>query len=113
MNHKPELLAPAGSFAALEAAIEGGADAVYFGASQFNARMRAGNFDDEEAERAIKLCRAYGVKSYITMNIRIFDRELTDALSLAKEELKKQGFDQVEQISEMILEKGGIKKHHK
>ncbi len=84
MNNKPELLAPAGSFAALEAAIEGGADAVYFGASQFNARMRAGNFDDEEAQRAIKLCRAYGVKSYITMNIRIFDRELTEALELAK-----------------------------
>ncbi len=84
MNTLPELLAPAGSFAALEAAIEGGADAVYFGSSQFNARMRAGNFNDEEAERAIKLCRSYGVKSYITMNIRIFDRELTDALQLAK-----------------------------
>ncbi len=80
----PELLAPAGSFAALEAAIEGGADAVYFGSSRFNARMRAGNFDDEELMRAIRLCRAYGVKSYITMNIRLFDRELTDALQLAK-----------------------------
>ena len=45
----PELLAPAGSFAALEAAIEGGADAVYFGSSKFNARMRAGNFDEEES----------------------------------------------------------------
>lgn len=84
MKTLPELLAPAGSFAALEAAIEGGADAVYFGSSQFNARMRAGNFDDEEIERAIRLCRAYGVKSYITMNIRLFDRELSDALHLAK-----------------------------
>ena len=80
----PELLAPAGNFAALEAAIEGGADAVYFGASQFNARMRAGNFTDEELEAAVKLCRAHGVKSYVTMNIRLFDRELTDALQLAK-----------------------------
>ncbi len=84
MKTLPELLAPAGSFAALEAAIEGGADAVYFGSSRFNARMRAGNFDDEEIERAIRLCRAYGVKSYITMNIRLFDRELTEALQLAK-----------------------------
>ncbi len=81
----PELLAPAGNFAALEAAIEGGADAVYFGASRFNARMRAGNFTDEELSAAIKLCRAYGVKSYVTMNIRVFDRELEDALRLASE----------------------------
>ncbi len=84
MSHLPELLAPAGSFAALEAAIEGGADAVYFGSSKFNARMRAGNFDEEEMAKAIRLCRAYGVKSYITMNIRLFDRELADAVSLAK-----------------------------
>ena len=81
----PELLAPAGNFAALEAAIEGGADAVYFGASQFNARMRAGNFAGEELSAAIKLCRAHGVKSYVTMNIRIYDRELEDALRLASE----------------------------
>ncbi len=79
----PELLAPAGTYKALEAAIEGGADAVYFGASEFNARMRAGNFTDEELESAVRLCRAYGVKSYITMNIRIFDRELEDSLALA------------------------------
>ncbi len=84
MTAIPELLAPAGSFAALEAAIEGGADAVYFGSSKFNARMRADNFDDEEIKRAIDLCRAYGVKSYITMNIRLFDRELSDALELTK-----------------------------
>ncbi len=83
MSHTPELLAPAGSFAALEAAIEGGADAVYLGSSKFNARMRAGNFDGEEMARALRLCHAYGVKSYITMNIRLFDRELTEALRLA------------------------------
>ena len=81
----PELLAPAGNFAALEAAIEGGADAVYFGAAQFNARMRAGNFTGEELGAAIKLCRAYGVKSYVTMNIRIYDREMEEALRLAAE----------------------------
>lgn len=79
----PELLAPAGNFAALEAAIEGGSDAVYFGASRFNARMRAGNFTDEELEAAVKLCRAHGVKSYVTMNIRLYDREIEDALRVA------------------------------
>ncbi|MBQ8474204.1 MAG: U32 family peptidase [Clostridia bacterium] len=84
MKNLPELLAPAGTFSALEAAVEGGADAVYFGASQFNARMRAGNFDDSEVKAAIELCRAHGIKSYITMNIRLFDRELDDALTLAE-----------------------------
>lgn len=81
----PELLAPAGNFAALEAAIEGGADAVYFGASQFNARMRAGNFMEDELIAAIKLCRAHGVKSYVTMNIRVYDREIEDALRLTSD----------------------------
>jgi len=79
---KPELLAPAGSRAALEAAIEGGADAVYLGASQFNARMRAENFDSQSMRDAISLCAAYGVKTYVTLNTRLFDSELSEALSL-------------------------------
>ena len=80
---KPELLAPAGSRAALEAAIEAGADAVYFGADAFNARMRAENFGAGEIGEAVKLARAYGVKTYITLNTRLFDGELQDALRLA------------------------------
>ena len=50
----PELLAPAGSPDALDAAIEARADAVYFGAGEFNARMRAKNFSDDELCRALK-----------------------------------------------------------
>ena len=80
---KPELLCPAGSRAALEAAIEGGADAVYLGASQFNARMRAENFDGASMRDAITLCRAYGTKTYVTLNTRLFDSELYDALKLS------------------------------
>lgn len=80
---KPELLAPAGSRASLEAAIEGGADAVYLGAGQFNARMRAENFEGDGLRDALKLTSAYGVKSYITLNTRLFDSELYDALTLA------------------------------
>ncbi|MBQ4067436.1 MAG: U32 family peptidase [Clostridia bacterium] len=80
---KPELLLPAGSRASLEAAIEGGADAVYLGAGRFNARMRAENFKDDELSAALALSRAYGVKSYITLNTRLFDSELNDALKLA------------------------------
>ena len=77
---KPELLAPAGSAEALDAAIAGGADAVYFGAASFNARMNAQNFDREQIKRAIEKCRNYGVRSNITFNTLIYDRELKSAL---------------------------------
>ncbi|MBQ9098835.1 MAG: U32 family peptidase [Clostridia bacterium] len=72
----PELLAPAGSPAALRAAIAAGADAVYFGGGSFNARMRAKNFTDEDVADAIALCHAYGVKVYMTFNTLVTDREL-------------------------------------
>lgn len=80
----PELLAPAGSQKALEAAIDGGADAVYFGASAFNARIGAENFSDTALADAIELCHAYGVKSYITLNTLAHDRELDDFLKTAE-----------------------------
>ena len=79
----PELLAPAGSFKALEAAIDAGADAVYFGGEAFGARAFAKNFTREEIADAAKLCRAYGVKSYITLNTLIFDREMREVLQYA------------------------------
>lgn len=85
MKHQsPELLAPAGSMAALEAAIDAGADAVYFGANAFNARMRADNFGADEAKQALSLCRAFGVLAYITLNTRLTDRELPEAVALAR-----------------------------
>lgn len=86
---KPELLSPAGSFASLEAAIEGGADAVYLGAHSFNARMRAENFSADDMSAALSLCSSYGVRSYVTLNTRLFDDELGDALRLAAELYEK------------------------
>ncbi len=80
----PELLAPAGSAEALCAAVEAGADAVYFGASGFNARMRAKNFDDSELLSALKTCAEYGVKTYVTVNTRVRDGEIPDVVSLAE-----------------------------
>ena len=71
----PELLAPAGSYDAMLAAVEAGADAVYLGATQFSARAYAQNFSGEEAERAIAYCHAFGVRVYATMNTLLFDRE--------------------------------------
>lgn len=79
---KPLLLAPCGSFEALNAAISAGADEVYFGSHSFNARYGAKNFDNDEMRSALDLCRIHGVKSNITVNTCLTDRELKDALNL-------------------------------
>ncbi len=91
-SKKPELLAPAGSMEALVAAIAGGADAVYFGTSAFNARMNAKNFDRDEIKRAIEKCRNFGVRSNITFNTLVYDREFSPALEEV-EFLYKSGAD--------------------
>lgn len=80
----PELLAPAGSPLALEAAIEGGADAVYVGGLAFNARINAKNFTPEELASSIARAHAYGVKVYIAANTLILDRELDEYLRAAE-----------------------------
>lgn len=72
-----------GSREALEAAIQGGADAVYFGGLGFNARKNARNFGVEEMRDAILLAHTYGVKVYVTQNTLVYDRELDAYLSAA------------------------------
>ncbi len=89
---KPELLSPAGSPAALEAAIMAGADAVYFGGQSFNARKNAENFNDEELLSAVRKCRLYGVKTNIVLNTQLYSAELSGALGLA-EKLLSYGAD--------------------
>ena len=81
----PELLAPAGTPAALQAALEGGADAVYFGGTAFNARLRAENFDEAHMREAVKLCHAFGARAYLTLNTLFTDRELPQMLAAAEE----------------------------
>ena len=80
----PELLAPAGSFEALKAAIAGGADAVYFGGGDFNARINAKNFTNEQIKEAIDLLHSCGRKAYVTLNTLVHDRELEDYLRFAE-----------------------------
>ena len=80
----PELLAPAGDMSALKSAIASGADAVYFGADLFNARIRSNNFNLDEAREAIRLCHAHGVKAFVTINIEIYDKELPQMLEYVK-----------------------------
>ena len=78
--NRPELLAPAGSFEGVRAAVQSGADAVYLGFGTFNARRGAKNFTREEMAEAIRYCRARGVKTNITFNILALDRELDAAM---------------------------------
>src|SRR5947199_2321222 len=76
----PELLAPAGDFEAMRAAVANGADAVYFGLSNFNARHRAANFTIEELPDVMDYLHAHNVRGYVTFNTLIFSDELVEAM---------------------------------
>lgn len=80
---KPLILSPAGSPEALYAALNAGADEIYFGLEAFNARGNAKNFTKDEAREAFRACRASGVKTNITLNTLVTDRELAAAVQLA------------------------------
>lgn len=73
---KPEILAPAGSMAALKAAVYAGADAVYLGGDRFGARAYADNFNDAALVEAIEYCHLYGVKVYLTINTLFRNEEI-------------------------------------
>jgi len=74
-----ELLAPAGSPEALRAAVQGGADAVYLGCGDLNARRGAKNFTPQELPAAVQYCHLRGVRLYLTLNTLPSDRELDSA----------------------------------
>ena len=78
-----ELLSPAGSMESVEAAVQNGADAVYFGYGAFNARRNAKNFTPEQAAQAVSYCHLRGVKVHLTLNTLLTDRELPLAAQLA------------------------------
>jgi putative protease len=82
---KTELLAPAGSFHALTAAVQSGADAVYLGGDLFSARQGAANFTIEEMKRAVDYCHMYGVKVYAAVNTLIKEKELEQLVSYIEE----------------------------
>lgn len=75
---KIELMSPAGSFEALQAALDGGADSVYFGISQLNMRAVSSiNFTLEDLAEIVERCKKYNIKSYLTLNTIIYDHDLT------------------------------------
>jgi putative protease len=75
----PELLAPAGDWDCAKAAVENGADAIYFGLEKFNARMRAHNFTVADLPKLMEFLHRRGVKGYVTFNTLVFENELADA----------------------------------
>ena len=76
---RPLVLAPAGDWECARAAVENGADAIYFGLTRFNARMRAGNFSDEDLPRLMRFLHERGARGYLTFNTLTFADELADA----------------------------------
>ena len=88
-------MAPAGNFECLRAAIQGGADSVYFGVGKLNMRSHsAGNFRPEDLNEVVRICREAGVKSYLTLNIVLYQEDLED-MRLTLGEAKKAGVDAV------------------
>ena len=79
-----ELLAPAGSPEAAQAAMQSGADAIYLGAGNFNARRNAQNFDNDTLRTTVEDCHLRGVKVYLTVNTLLYDRELEEAAQLVR-----------------------------
>src|ERR1043166_7325479 len=75
----PELLAPAGDWACARAAVENGADAIYFGLDKFNARMRAQNFTETDLPALLEFLHRRGVKGYVTFNTLTFQNEMAEA----------------------------------
>ena len=76
---RPELLAPAGDWECARAAVENGADAIYFGLERFNARMRAKNFTQADLPALMEFLHRRGVRGYVTFNTLVFANELADA----------------------------------
>ena len=90
-----EIMAPAGNFECLRAAIQGGTDSVYFGVGRLNMRSHsAGNFKPEDLDEVVRICSRAGVKSYLTLNIVLYQEDLED-MRRTLDAAKKAGVDAV------------------
>lgn len=80
-----ELMAPAGNFESLQAAIDNGANSVYFGVEQLNMRARASmNFTMDDLDDIVKRCQPKGIRTYLTLNTIIYDHDLSVVRTLVK-----------------------------
>ena len=101
---KIEILAPAGNLDSLLAGIHSGADAVYFGYGELNARRNAKNFDEQSLAEASRLCKERGVKMHMTVNTMVYDREYDEVLrtleaSAPKNKVEQMDFDALQEYS--------------
>ncbi len=92
--HTCEILAPAGGEEQLRAAVRCGANAVYLGGKNFNARRNAANFGQTDLQQAVSYCHARGVKVYVTVNTVVMDAEM-DALEEEADDIAAAGADAV------------------
>ena len=93
-KNKPELMAPAGDWTMLRAAISNGADAVYFGLDKLNMRAKAANFTIDELPEMISFCKEYNVLTYLTLNTIVFEEELSEVEEIIIA-AKKNGVDRI------------------
>ena len=92
---KIELLSPAGSFDCIQAAINAGAGAIYFGVEQLNMRTRSsGSFSISDIKEVSVLCKSNGIKAYITLNTVMYEHDMQLLQAILKE-VKQQGIDAV------------------
>ena len=83
-QNRIEIMAPAGSFESLAAALQGGADSVYFGVGKLNMRSRATvNFSEKDLPEIVERCHEAGAKAYLTLNIIVYDEELEACMPCA------------------------------
>lgn len=95
MKSKVELMAPAGGFDSLQAALDNGADSIYFGVDQLNMRARATmNFTLGDLEEIAERCKAVGVKTYLTLNTIVYDHDLS-IIKTVVNRVKDSGIDAI------------------
>ncbi len=95
MGKKIEIMAPAGNFECLMAAIQGGADSIYFGVGNLNMRSHsANNFNPEDIEKIVSICNEHGVSSYLTLNIVLYNDDI-EPMKVALEAAKRAGITAV------------------
>jgi U32 family peptidase len=113
-TNKIELMAPAGSFESLMAAIKAGADSVYFGIEQLNMRARSSNnFTIDDLSKIAKICKEHTVKSYLTLNTVIYDHDIS-LMKTIIDAAKTNGIDALIAADHAVLnyaKKNGVKVH--
>jgi putative protease len=93
-THYPELMAPAGDWTMLHAAIQSGANAVYFGVDKLNMRAKAKNFSVKDLRKIADLCRSNNVLSYLTLNSIVYESELKQVEKIVSK-AKESGIDRI------------------